>query len=106
MRPFIKDKSGHVRFKANAIVRWMTTAAADKRPCDLNAAHIACADAPAEDWEEFYQLIGYSLAGYHEIDVVSDEAARAATAEARKQFPECGGCRDVGCSIHTQGLQG
>jgi len=54
-----------------------------------------------EDREQFVQLMGYSIAGYHELSYVSDESAARASALARAIDPGArGGCRDAGCPIH------
>jgi hypothetical protein len=98
MQPIIKDKNGRARFKENAIVRFLLDEASDGRKCDLN--RLAVRDFPQADWEQFYQLIGYSLHGYHELSNVSDESAKEATLAARKVIPGVEACRDVGCSIH------
>lgn len=40
-------------------------------------------DHPQADVEQFYQLIGYSVGGYCELSLVSDESADAAVEAAR-----------------------
>jgi hypothetical protein len=102
MQPFIQDDNGRIRFKKNALVRILLDEAS-KIGFDMNSL---CAVAEDEnvsqaDWEQFYQLIGYSLAGYHELSNVSDASALDATIEARKTFPNCGGCRNEHCEIHS-----
>lgn len=73
MRPVEQDADGVVRFKGNRIVRYML----DMGGIDLN--HLVRVETYArftqEDWEEFYQLIGYSVSGYHELSLVSDDSA-------------------------------
>lgn len=98
MQPFIV-KNKVVRFKANVIVSTMLEES-QKRGFGLNELARASRKFTQADWEEFYQLIGYSLCGYHELSFVSDETAREATKEAKKLDPEFAGCRDVGCQIH------
>lgn len=99
---FVKDPDGVVRFEANPIIRLLLNES-QKRGFGLN--ELAAMDFPLIEWEEFYRLIGYSLAGYHELSNVTDESALAATIQARKEFPEfsttLGGCRDDGCEIHS-----
>jgi len=98
MQPIIKDKNGHARFKENALVRLLLDES-QKRGFGLN--ELARRDFPQSDWEEFYQLIGYSLSGYHELSMVSDASCIEATKAARVVMPETGGCRDNGCEIHS-----
>lgn len=68
VQPLIKDDDGVVRFRANAIVRFLL----DAGPFDMNT--LAAASFSAEDRRQFAQLIGYSLSGYAELPYVSDEA--------------------------------
>ena len=70
--------NGIVRFKSNAIVRHILEYCLH----DLN--DIAGLDFTQDDREQFAQLIGYSVSGYHELNYVSDESAKAASIEARK----------------------
>jgi hypothetical protein len=99
---FIKDTNGVVRFEENPIVRRLLDES-QARGFGLN--ELGAIDFPLIEWEEFYRLIGYSLAGYHELSNVTDESAIAATMWARKEFPEFStglkGCRDDGCEIHS-----
>lgn len=89
-----------IRFQENVIVRRLL----DEGGIDLNQMQ-TWFDVPQKDWEQFYQLIGYSLSGFHELSKVSDRTAQRATIRARQQFgPEVGGCRDSGCPIHTKEL--
>jgi hypothetical protein len=98
MQPLYKDDQGTVRFKGNTIVRHLL----DKGGIDLN--HLAIKDFPQNDWEQFYQLIGYSLSGYHELSRVSDESALGASKAARVSLGIASdvviGCREAGCEVH------
>jgi len=96
MQPFVMMDDGILRFKKNAIVRYLL----DHGGLDLN--HLACQDFSQDDWQQFSQLIGYSLCGYHELSQVSDASALQATQNARTQFQrtDLHGCRDDGCAIH------
>jgi hypothetical protein len=91
MQPVKKDAHGTVRFHANAIVRHLL----DRGKINLN--QIAMLDVPQEDREQFAQLIGYSICGYHELSYVSDESAAQASERAKEVMPDAGGCRDKGC---------
>ena len=98
MQPFVIYNDGVVRFKMNSVVDRLLEES-QARGFGLN--ELACCDGLSqEDWEQFYQLIGYSLCGYHELSRVSDESAMEATKEAKKQGFDVEGCRDSGCSIH------
>lgn len=78
IQPVEKDDDGFLRFKQNAIVRYLL----DNGPFDLN--HLAVQRFSDEDREQFAQLIGYSLSGFSELDYVSDEAYEAATLMAEQ----------------------
>jgi hypothetical protein len=97
MQPFVVDKEGTVRFQENSIVRSLLDAS---RKLGFGLNELSASRFPQADWEQFYQLIGYSLSGYHELSQVSDESALAATKEAQKIAPRVSGCRDEGGVIH------
>lgn len=69
---------------------------------DLNKIRspIASVDFSQEDREQFAQLMGYPISGYHELSYVSDESAAEASRRADHLVPGAGGCRDHGCPIH------
>ncbi len=100
MQPIVKHEGdGHrtIRFKPNELVRYLL----DNGGLDLN--HLASVDFPNEDREQFVQLIGYSIMGYHELSYVSDESAAEASRQSEKRFGEDPGCRSAGCPIHGGG---
>ena len=115
MQPLYKDENGIVRFRANAIIRYILDNAAsliDRKQgpgISLNKLldpNVTKREFSQEDLEQFYQLIGYSLAGYHELSMVSDGSAALASKLARDAglvTAVGGGCRDNGCEIHTHG---
>lgn len=72
IQPTETDAHGTVRFKANAIVRYLL----DNGPFDLN--HLAGKLFPDEDREQFAQLIGYSLSGSADLSYVTNETYEAA----------------------------
>lgn len=80
LQPTYIDQDGIIRFKMNRICKYLL----DAGPFDLNdLAKIPFTD---EDWQQFAQLIGYSLGGWADLSYVSDEAyerARAATRSNR-----------------------
>ena len=117
MQPVIEDARGNLRFRENAIVRYIIDHAADVihpgapatdpatgRPYHqgkLDLGKLLEMDFPQEDREQFAQLMGYSVTGYHELPYVSDESAARASDLARAIHPaRDGGCRDGGCSLH------
>jgi hypothetical protein len=79
-QPVIDD-----HFKPNKIVQFLLR----EGPFDLNT--LANMDFSQDDMEQFAQLIGYSVLGYHELPYVSDESALAAGE----------GCRTHGCDFHS-----
>ena len=62
-----KDKHGILRFKKNKIVEFLL----ESGLYDLNK--LAMMNFADEDYEQFAQLIGYSLNGFGELSYVSDE---------------------------------
>lgn len=67
IQPIIRDEHGLLRFKKNAIVRFLL----DAGNYDLNS--IAMMDFNDEDRCQFAQLIGYSVYGYSDLSYVSPE---------------------------------
>ena len=73
MQPVVVDDRGVVRFKANRIVRFLT----DTARLDLNQLR-SVPGFRSEDWEQFHQLIGYSVSGFGDLhDSGADTVARA-----------------------------
>jgi hypothetical protein len=72
IQPLHHDGRGTLRFKENAIVRFLL----DAGPFDMNM--LAAMDFSSEDREQFAQLIGYSLGGFGELSYVSDETYNTA----------------------------
>ena len=67
------DTARSIRFKPNTIIDWLLD-----ETLDLNSivAYI-CQNKdkfPQEDIDQLYQLMGYSIPGYCELNLVSDEA--------------------------------
>lgn len=67
IQPLYLDENGTLRFKENAIVRFLL----DNGPFDLDT--LSLEKFSQEDREQFAQLIGYSLGGYDDLKYVSDE---------------------------------
>jgi len=96
MQPIYRDTNGDTRFQKNLIVECLL----DNNGRHLTLNDLAMRDFPQHDWEQFYQLIGYSLSGYHELSNVSDASALEASKQAQGAVEGAKGCRDDGCSIH------
>lgn len=79
LQPIVTDDNGTKRFKENAIVRFLK----ENSSLDLNA--LSKLPFPREDWEQFAQLIGYSVSGFLDLSYVSDETADAVAKEMDKQ---------------------
>lgn len=82
LQPLAPDDHGTVRFKENAIVRYLL----DAGPFDLNV--LAGMDFSREDWEQLAQLIGYSLSGFGGLSYVSGDTYAAADAMFRGRMTE------------------
>lgn len=72
IQPTEKDAHGVMRFKVNAIVKFLLEAG----PYDMNS--LALMNFTDEDREQFAQLIGYSVSGFSELPYASDEALELA----------------------------
>ena len=68
MQPIIVDEQGTKRFKSNEIVEHLL----GSFPGNLNS--LVRTNFPQDAWDQFYQLIGYSVCGYCELSKVSDKA--------------------------------
>lgn len=79
MQPLIEDHEGIIRFKKNAIVRYLL----DSGTADMNT--LALMPFSDEDRMQFAQLIGYSVGGFAELSYVSDEVYNQ-TIEASQEF--------------------
>lgn len=79
IQPLRLDDHGVLRFKQNAIVRYLL----DCGTTDLNK--IACIPFSREDRVQFAQLIGYSLSGFSELaDYVTNEDYETALLSYKK----------------------
>lgn len=69
-----------VRFKENAIIRYLV----EGYPGRLNALGIVGGGSrwSTEDWEQLWQLIGYSVSGYGDISGVRRASVRRADRRA------------------------
>lgn len=80
MQPLIKDERGVIRFKENQIVTYLL----EKGGIDLNTLAFDACLFPVNDWEQFYQLIGYSLEGFCEKSRVTMRTHHQAVRMANK----------------------
>jgi putative N-acetylmannosamine-6-phosphate epimerase len=71
MQPVYKDSDGTVRFKENALVKYLYEWAKNKG-CSMN--DLMLIPASKEDRQQLAQLIGYTLSGYSELPYVDDAA--------------------------------
>ena len=83
VQPVYLDEHGVWRFRRNAIVRYLLDAGS------LNLNDLACMDFSDQDWEQFSQLIGYSLSGFADLSYVRRETY----AKAVSQMEEASGAR-------------
>lgn len=63
------------RFKKNNIVRFILDALREKNGIGLNELNLM--PFPAEDWEQFMQLIGYSVSGYGDLNLRPSVVSKA-----------------------------
>jgi hypothetical protein len=80
LQPIYKDEYGTMRFKENAIVRYLL----DNGGIDMNK--LASLSFPQTDREQFASLIGYSLSGFSELSYVSDESYAAAESMSKGEI--------------------
>lgn len=78
IQPLVTDQHGTLRFKENAIVRYLL----DKGGVTLN--DLALIPFSQDDRMQFAQLIGYSLSGFSDLSYVDDATFEAATAMAEQ----------------------
>jgi hypothetical protein len=108
MQPIVQDDRGVLRFRENAIARTLLDRDTDRgrvypafpARSDGGLNWIAMQRFSQADQEQFAQIIGYSISGYHELSYVSDKSAAQASARGHEILPGAGGCRDAGCPFH------
>lgn len=79
IQPLIVAPDGFTRFKANKVVVALLERAKKGERTDLN--DLACMGLGNEDWEQFAQLIGYSIDGWGTLSYVSDKTYAAAKSQ-------------------------
>jgi hypothetical protein len=77
IQPLITDDRGVLRFKENTLVDKLLDIA-QKHGYGLNQI-VADPEVKQEDLAQLYQLIGYSLSGYGELNQVTDQDFNAAS---------------------------
>ncbi len=82
IQPVVLDDKGVARFKANKLVRYLLDLCTAKGVADMNT--LALLEYPREDYEQFAQLIGYSVCGFGELSYASDEVYAIAFTEFEK----------------------
>lgn len=94
IQPLYTDEHGTLRFKDNAIVRYLL----DNGGINLN--DLARIEFSQDDQQHFAQLIGYSLSGYGDLSYVDDASYEAAYAMASEGMSE----KDARIATLTQTL--
>lgn len=81
MQPVALDADGIARFKENKIISYLLEQVRAHEPMFLNrlCAHVLSGMFTREDYEQFNQLIGYSVCGFCEFD---DDTHRAKVKDA------------------------
>jgi hypothetical protein len=82
IQPLYTDEHGTLRFRSNAIVRYLL----DHGGIDMN--RLATLPFDDEDRMQFAQLIGYSLAGFGELNYTTNAVYDAAERMAREGITE------------------
>lgn len=91
IQPICTDEHGVTRFKRNAIVRFLLDnnglGVWKNQHIDMN--EIVSMQFSTEDIEQFYQLIGYSLGGFEELNFTTQK-----TCDIAERILECGETED------------
>jgi hypothetical protein len=88
MQPVYRDQDGRVRFHKNGIIRRLV----DTKVISLNMIsqwHGTYPGISQDDVDQFWQLLGYSVGGYSELEFISDEAVKTAESVAAAMEKEC-----------------
>jgi hypothetical protein len=80
MQRLYRDDEGTVRFRVNPIVRHLL----DFGGYDLNK--LAAMGFDHEDWQQFMQLIGYSVSGYMDLNCSQEHAERKRVEKGEKKL--------------------
>ncbi len=80
MQPVVLADDNVVRFKKNALVKFLLDFASGKG-MGMNELH-AIPGISKEDWNQFVQLIGYSVSGFGDLSYADPEMVALADIEA------------------------
>lgn len=72
MQEIVRDANGTARFKVNEIVRYLL------RNGPNNLEKLVSIEFSQEDWEQFAQLIGYSVSGFGDLSYASESVVSRA----------------------------
>lgn len=78
MQPLVITPDNVIRFKKNNIVEFLLK----HSNYDLNDLHTM--SFPNEDWEQFNQLIGYSVSGYGDLSYIDKKIVHTADKKAKE----------------------
>jgi hypothetical protein len=79
IQPVILDAGGEPRFQMNGLVRYLLDAGS------INVNDLALLPGiSSEEWEQFAQLIGYSVSGFSDLSYASAEVVDEAIKQANK----------------------
>lgn len=98
MQPLSRDANGVVRFKQNAIVRYLLDAGA----AGMN--ELAAMRFDSDDRNQFAQLIGYSVIGFGELSYADPSIVDAADTAA-SELPSMGDCEACGKRVPADELR-
>lgn len=76
VQPAIQDEHGVHRYKPNKIVQYLQEIS--------SLDELASMGFPDEDWEQFSQLIGYSVSGLCDLSYVTDRVANKGLRRSEK----------------------
>lgn len=86
MQPIQWAKDGFLRFKENPIVSFMVEEL-ERRGFDLNSLHGAIIEANKHDWDQFNQLIGYSVSNCPLRDELTSYRANDRAEQYTAKYP-------------------
>lgn len=80
MQPIAIDPFGVVRFRSNNVVVFLLDECMEGRKTDMNRLSVMFQNGgfQPDDWEQFLQLIGYSVSGFGDLGTVRPETVEAA----------------------------
>lgn len=82
MQPIVLDPDGAPRFQQNAIVRYMLDTLRKHQIADLDS--MMDMNFSNEDWNQFVQLLGYSVCGFGELNFADPAIVKEADRVAKQ----------------------